>query len=273
MIEIVAPGSLATMQDLGRCGYAALGVPRSGAFDRAALRLANRIVGNAADAVAIEFTLGGLQIHLHGAATVALTGAACPGADWGAAVTLPAGATLRLDRPPGGLRSYLAVRGGFAVEQVLGSGSTDTLSGIGPAPLQAGDRLAIGPPAGEVSSAVAPARPAGAALAVRFGPRDDWFTAAARDQLLSTRWLVRPDSDRVGVRLDGPALERVRPRELPSEPVLPGALQVPGDGRPLLFGPDAPVTGGYPVIAVVADLDGAAQLRPGDVVRFSSGRG
>jgi allophanate hydrolase subunit 2 len=102
------------------------------------------------------------------------------------------------------------------------------------------------------------------------GPRDDWFTADALDVLTSVAWTVRPESNRIGLRLDGPRLERSREDELPSEPTLPGALQVPHDGRPILFGPDAPVTGGYPVLAVVreADLDHAAQLRPGDEVRF-----
>ena len=100
-------------------------------------------------------------------------------------------------------------------------------------------------------------------------PREDWFTAAARGLLLDAEWTVRPESDRVGLRLAGPALERARSGELASEPTLPGALQVPPDGRPIMFGPDAPVTGGYPVIAVVTDLDPAAQLRPGDTVRFA----
>jgi biotin-dependent carboxylase-like uncharacterized protein len=271
MIEILDPGPLATVQDQGRAGYAALGVPRAGAFDRTALRLANRLVGNPDDRAAIEVTLGGLQVRLVDPATVALTGAACPGApDWGAAVSLPAGTVIRLGAPATGLRSYLAVRGGVVTPRVLGSRSTDTLSGLGPPPLRAGDRLPIGPEAAPVvgASAVAPRHPA--ALRVRFGPRDDWFTAAARTLLVQAEWTVRPESNRIGVRLAGPALERRVPGELPSEPMLPGALQVPPDGRPILFGPDAPVTGGYPVIAVVLDIDPAAQLRPGDTVRLVS---
>lgn len=275
MIEILDPGPLATVQDLGRPGYAALGVPHSGAFDRAALRLANRLVGNPDDAAAIELTLGGLEIRLTAAATIALTGAPCPGApDWGHAVSIPAGASVRLAMPPSGLRSYLAVRGGIGGERVLGSRSTDTLSGLGPDPLRRGDVLAIGPVDGEVSGAASLGSPAGdAVLPIRFGPRDDWFTAAARARLVDVAWIVRPESDRVGIRLDGPPLARSQDGELPSEPVLPGAVQVPSDGRPILFGPDAPVTGGYPVIAVVTDLDRAAQLRPGDHVRFSPGKG
>lgn len=271
MIEIVAPGLLATVQDLGRPGYAALGVPLSGAFDRGALRLANRLVGNAADAAAIEVTFGGLLVRVVDTATVSLTGARCPGApEWGAAVTVLAGTMLRLDPPARGLRSYLAVRGGIAVDPVLGSRSTDTLSGLGPGPLRAGDVLPVGRATGEVSGATAiDSNDAGGVLTIRFGPRDDWFTGAARSCLVNTEWTVRAESDRVGIRLDGPALDRKRTDELPSEPMLPGAVQVPTDGQPILFGPDAPVTGGYPVIAVVTDLDRAAQLRPGDRVSFS----
>ena len=274
MIEIVRPGPLATLQDLGRPGYAALGVARSGAFDRGALRLANRLVGNPDDAAAIEVTLGGLHARLRSPATVALTGAPCAGApDWDVAVTLPAGAEIRLDAPRIGLRSYLSVRGGFAVEPVLGARCTDTLSGIGPAPLRAGDVLTFGTPASEVSGASGATRSPTSLLPIRFGPREDWFTAQAHEVLCRAEWTVRSESDRVGVRLAGPELERARTGELPSEPALPGALQVPHDGRPILFGPDAPVSGGYPVIAVVLDLDPAAQLRPGDVLRFRSESG
>jgi biotin-dependent carboxylase-like uncharacterized protein len=274
MIEVLAPGPLATVQDLGRDGYAALGVARSGAFDRAALRLANRLVGNPDGHAAIELTLGGLAVRFPEPVTVAFTGAFCAGApDWGIAVTLAAGTTLRLAAPAHGLRSYLAVRGGIDVPPVLGSRSSDTLSGIGPAPLRAGDRLPVGSPTGPVvgAGAAEPVRPP--VLAVRFGPRDDWFTDAAKAALVAEAWAVRPESDRIGIRLAGPSLERARSGELASEPTLPGAVQVPPDGRPIVFGPDAPVTGGYPVIAVVTNLDRAAQLRPGDTVRFSPGSG
>lgn len=276
MIEIVEPGALATIQDLGRTGYAALGVPPSGAFDRAALRTANRLVGNPDGAGAVEITLGGLTARLLDAATLALTGAACPGTlDWGAAVSVPAGTTVRLGMPRTGLRSYLAVRGGIDVPPVLGSRSTDMLSGLGPPALRRGDVLPIGRTRGPVSGAHAvPPVPSTALtpLPVLLGPRDDWFATSAVDTLTDIAWAVRSDSDRVGIRLDGPPLARVRAGELPSEPTLPGALQVPPDGRPILLGPDAPVTGGYPVIAVVLDLDPAAQLRPGDTVRFRLAR-
>lgn len=270
VLEIAAPGPFATVQDRGRPGYAALGVPHSGAFDAGALRAANRLVGNAAHAAGVEITYGGLAARVLRAVTVAFTGAPCAGLpDWYAAVTLPAGAGLRLGAPSRGVRTYLAVRGGVDVPAVLGSRSTDVLGGLGPAPLRAGDRLRVGP-AAELPSGV-PGRPPAATdgpLRLTWGPRDDWFTPAARARFVDTAWTVRPDSDRVGVRLDGPPLERARRDELPSEPTLPGAVQVPPDGRPIVFGPDAPVTGGYPVIAVVDDLAGLAQRRPGDTVRF-----
>lgn len=272
MIEIVDPGPFASLQDGGRHGYARLGVARSGAFDRAAMRLANRLVGNPADAAAIEVTLGGLVVRVHDAVTVALCGAVCPGFDWGTATTLPPGATVHLGAPAVGLRSYLAVRGGVAVPAELGSRSTDTLSGIGPAALRGGDRLAVGTDtAGDVSGASAAPAPMRRRLRVVPGPRDDWFTPAALARLTRETWTVRAESNRIGIRLDGPALDRARTQELTSEPTLPGALQVPPDGRPILFGPDAPVTGGYPVIAVVRDdeLDAAAQLRPGDTLTFT----
>lgn len=271
MIEIMATGPLASVQDLGRPGWAALGVPRSGAFDRAAAALANRLVGNATDAALLEVTLGGLAVHVLDAATFALTGAPCPGLDVNAAVSLSAGATVRLGLPPTGARSYLAVRGGIMVDPVLGSRSTDLLSGLGPDPLRPGSRLAIGaepdvPPAAGPTPSDRPRD----TVRVLPGPRVDWFASGELDVLLRTDWTVRAESNRVGVRLDGPALRRARDEELPSEPTLPGAVQVPADGRPIVFGPDAPVTGGYPVIAVAvaADLGVLAQQRPGDRLRF-----
>ncbi|HEY2299129.1 MAG TPA: biotin-dependent carboxyltransferase family protein [Jatrophihabitans sp.] len=271
MIEIVEPGPLASVQDLGRPGWAALGVPRSGAFDRGAARLANRLVGNDVGAGVLEVTLGGLAFRALDAVTIALTGAPCPGLDWGIAVTLRPGTLVRLGTPVRGLRSYLAARGGLAVAPELGSCSSDLLSGIGPSPLQRGETLAVGPaPTASPSGVAAAPRSGPAEFAIHPGPRVDWFEAGALDRLTAQPWQVRTQSDRVGVRLDGAALRRVRPGELPSEPTLPGAVQVPADGRPIVFGPDAPVTGGYPVIAVLTEvaLDAAAQVRPGDLVRF-----
>lgn len=274
MIEIVAPGPFACLQDAGRPGYTALGVPRSGAFDRGALRLANLLVGNRPGAAAVELTLGAMTLVAHDAVTLALAGAACPGdLSWGVPATVPAGTRLRIGVPPSGVRSYLAVRGGVATAAVLGSRSTDTLSGLGPAPLRAGDRLYPGrEQVGDVSGAAAAPRARRERVRVVAGPREDWFVPDAFTTLTRARWAVRADSNRIGVRLDGPPLVRRTSAELPSEATLPGAVQVPPDGRPIVLGPDGPVTGGYPVIAVLreADLDVLAQLRPGDTVGFSA---
>ena len=169
MIEILRTGPLATVQDLGRTGYLDLGVGRSGAADLGSHRLANRLVGNAEDAATVEITLGGLIIRLADAATIALTGAYCPGpASWNTALSLPAGSTVALAAPARGVRSYLAVRGGFAVPAVLGSRSTDTLSGLGPAPLEPGDQV----PVGTVTPVrLAPrSRPARPGSCARLGP-------------------------------------------------------------------------------------------------------
>jgi biotin-dependent carboxylase-like uncharacterized protein len=299
VIEILATGPLTTVQDLGRPGFASLGVSSSGAADRAALRLANRLVGNPEAAAAIEITLGGFAARFDAFARVALAGAPCEAhvtpvgavrAGAGVPPTgrpagmheplyLPAGAELRLDTAAAGLRTYLAVAGGIDVPPVLGSRSTDTLAGLGPERLRAGDRLPVGRARGAAPGvdAVPVASPSGdPVLRVLPGPRADWFGEDALAALLGARWEVTSDADRVGIRLDGPRLER-RPdaaeRELPSEGMVEGALQVPPAGRPVLFLADHPVTGGYPVIAIVAerDIGAAAQLRPGATVRFRRG--
>jgi biotin-dependent carboxylase-like uncharacterized protein len=283
VLRVVAPGPLATVQDAGRPGWAAVGVPRSGAADRAAHDLANRLVGNRPGAATIEATAGGLRLRAERTLFVAVTGAPAPLTVAGrpeplnAPVTVPAGAELVLGTPRIGLRSYVAVRGGVDVPPVLGSRSTDRLSGLGPEPLAAGDVLAVGREAGEEPTVdVAPVPPPSdrPVLWVLPGPRRDWLAEEAWTRLVSAEWAVSPDSDRVGLRLTGPRLERARDDELPSEGLVPGAVQVPPDGAPVLFLADSPVTGGYPVLAVVrtADLPAAAQLRPGDVLRFRPAR-
>jgi biotin-dependent carboxylase-like uncharacterized protein len=284
MIEIIATGPLSSIQDLGRPGLAGLGVGRSGAADVGALALANRLVGNNRDAAGIEITFGGLKARLLTAATIACAGARAPlltdgrTQDWAAALSLPAGSLVELGQPPTGLRSYLAVRGGIAVTAVLGSRATDTLSGLGPPALLPGMRLPVGPePSGDPAqdpSAGSLAATGAAARSVRVsvGPRLDWFVAGSWQRLLGQRWTVQADSDRIGIRLKGGSLIRARLDELPSEPTLPGSVQVPPSGQPVVLGPDAPVTGGYPVLAVVApaDLDILAQQRPGAEIRFTS---
>lgn len=259
----------------------------SGAADRGALALANRLVGNDVAAAGVELTLGGLSVRAGTNLIVAVTGAAVAldvdGRPVGnnATVRVPAGAVLRLGRPDRGLRTYLAVRGGIEVARVLGSRACDVLSGIGPPPLAAGDRLPIGParaPLPEIDVAPVPApRPAGATTVLHWtpGPRSDWLTDVGLDALSRGAWTVGADSNRVGVRLDGPALERRDLAELASEGLVRGAVQVPPSGRPVIFLADHPTTGGYPVVAVVdePDTDALAQVRPGDRVELRPVRG
>ena len=279
-LRVLATGPLATIQDLGRPGLSHLGVSPSGAADRGALALGNRLVGNPPDAAGVEITLGGLIVRAESAVVVTLTGSEAQahldgravGVD--ATIALPAGAILSLGLPERGLRTYLAVRGGLAVVPVLTSRSYDSLARLGPAPLQPGDLLSVGSspfPVPDVDWA--PSRPwPGPARTVtgRPGPRLDWFTDAARQLLVSTVWTVTDDLDRIGIRLAGPALDRRIGRELPSEGLVRGAIQVPPSGQPLIFLADHPTTGGYPVIAVVndSDTDALAQLRPGQTLRL-----
>ncbi|MBF8187384.1 biotin-dependent carboxyltransferase family protein [Nonomuraea sp. K274] len=273
MIEVLAPGPYATVQDLGRPGLAHLGVPRSGAADVESMKLANRLVGNAEGLAAIEVTFGLARLLFLDAAWIALAGAPVAAvAGMGAPFWVPAGTELRLGAPSHGLRTYLAVRGGIAVEPVLGSRSTDSLSGLGPEPLRAGTLLPVGPPEGVISADFAPLpEPRPAVLRVLPGPRDDWFVPGALAGLCAGPYTVSQDSNRVGVRLHGPEVGRAREGELPSEGMVTGAIQVPPSGQPIVFLADHPPTGGYPVIGVVraADLPVTAQLRPGDEVRFT----
>ncbi|MFD9380224.1 biotin-dependent carboxyltransferase family protein [Streptomyces sp. NPDC059999] len=283
---VVRAGALTTVQDLGRPGYAHLGVPRSGALDVGAHTLANRLLGNAPDAATLETTLDGVALRASDPVTVAVTGAPCavrvsgrPVA-WGAPVPLRAGAELEVGAAESGLRSYVAVRGGFAVPPVLGSRATDLLSGLGPPVLSAGVLLPVGPPGREpvrgVDALGVPGAPTELVLPLGPGPRADWFEPDSVAGLLRAAYRVSARSNRIGLRTEGgPALVRRRAGELPSEGMVLGAVQVPPDGLPVVFLADHPVTGGYPVVGVVPPgpaLDAAAQARPGVTVRFVRGR-
>lgn len=266
MITVARAGPLSTVQDLGRPGWAHLGVPRSGALDQPALRRANALVGNPAGAAGLELTFGGCVLRFDRAATIALTGAPVRDVAFDAPFDVPAGTTVRIGRPTRGLRTYVAVAGGVDVPAVLGSRSTDTLSGLGPAPLRDGSSLDIGDLRG--SSDVEDLTVGDIVLRVRLGPRDDRFTDVAG--LFADAYTIGVNSNRVGARLAGRALTRAVAGELPSEGIVLGAVQVPTDGQPLVFLADHPTTGGYPVVGVVeaADLPLLAQGRPGDQVRF-----
>jgi allophanate hydrolase subunit 2 len=347
VLEILKPGPLALIEDAGRAGLAAVGVSASGAFDRGAFA---------------EVTLGGLVVRSTGRHRVALTGAPCPASvngeavAWGEPFDLAPADVLTVGLPSRGLRSYLSVAGGVDVPPVLGSRSTDLLSGLGPARLATGDFLPVGPapapkelrtsqsapeepratPIAQELDATAtapeelranstvpeelranstvpdelranstvpdelranstvpeelranstvpeelraaerhegppPPRTSITVLELLLGPRTDWL---ADPGALAGEWRISPDSNRVGVRLTGPTLARadaVAGVELPSEPLVRGALQLPPSGQPLIFGPDHPTTGGYPVVAVLSEAsnDRLAQCRPGEVVRL-----
>jgi biotin-dependent carboxylase-like uncharacterized protein len=277
-LTVVRPGALTTVQDAGRRGCAHLGVPRSGFLDHRAAQLANRLVGNEADAAMLETTLDGVSLRFAQPTNVAVTGAPAQlhvdggAAEWGVAVPVPAGAVLDVGAAITGVRSYVAVGGGIDVTPVLGSRSTDLLSGLGPPPLAAGHVLPVGrapdPPA-PVSFTV-PTRPGDVTLRLHVGPDDDWFSADGLRTLHGSAYTVMPASNRVGARLGGPAIAWARDREMDSVAMVLGAVQVPPDGEPIVFLADHPTTGGYPVIGVVDhdDLPALAQARPGTTVRF-----
>ncbi|KHL15748.1 biotin-dependent carboxylase-like uncharacterized protein [Mumia flava] len=280
-LEVLAVRGPVLVTDPGRPGLASIGVGPSGPADRGAYAAANRLLGNDPSAPALEVTMGGLVVRADRGLWIAVCGAegdvVVDGTEHPVGIALPVrdGSTVEIATPRRGARSYLAVRGGLDVAPVLGSAAYDTLGEVGPRPLRAGDRLAVGPggaPLPGVDSPVPPHVPTEpVVLRVVRGPRDDALEDP--EALIGTRWTVAPDSDRVGVRLDGPPLaaagERVGSGE--SEGVLRGAVQLPPSGLPVVFGVDHPVTGGYPVVAVVvdADADVLGQLRPGEQVRLA----
>jgi biotin-dependent carboxylase-like uncharacterized protein len=279
-LRVVSVGA-ATVQDLGRPGWAHLGVPTSGALDRAALTAGNRALGNPDGAPAIEVVLGALGVEALDEVRVCLTGAQCPGIAHGEPIVLRAGETLRLTSPPDGMRTYVALAGGVDVALVLGSASWDSLSHLGTPPLAVGDVIQSGSAPVAFDGVALPAptgRLTAGTLRLWPGPRVDWFENALA-HLTEHVWTASAESNRVGLRLDGAALLRRHDEELPSEGLVTGAVQVPHDGRPIVMLADHPTTGGYPVVAVVdpADLDHLAQVRPGDLVRFrralAEGRG
>jgi len=279
-LTVESVGVQALLEDHGRSGLAHLGVGRSGAADRASYDLANRLVGNRPGAACIEVTLGRLAFTVDATVSVAVTGAPvairCGNRAYAVNASFPAraGDTVTLGTPAAGLRTYVAVRGGIVGQEVLGSVSWDTMAQLGTPPLRPGDVLQVSHAKTDWPAAdVAPVAAIGTGLLdlpLLLGPRDDWFTDEALDRLANDEFTVTPDSNRVGIRLDGPVLPRHRSGELASEGVVLGALQVPTRGRPTLFLADRPVTGGYPVIGVVpqSGVNRAAQAVPGTRIRF-----
>ena len=287
-VEVVKPGLLTTLQDAGRPGFAHLGIGRSGAFDAPALRIANALCGNPSDACALEITLLGPTLRFHDDAWIAVAGAPIPlrvdGAErpmW-APVFVHAGTTVELGTMRSGCRSYLAVRGGFDVTPVLGSRSTDVNAQLGPLagrPLRTGDVLKAQSVARAASQPVSwrldprpwfPDDPV-ATLRLLPGSHFDKLKETSRKLLFSETFVVQADSNRVGLRLSGPKLEFDEPVEMVSEGCVPGLLQLPPSGQPIAFGPECPVSGGYPRIGQIAAVDMArlAQLKASDALRFT----
>lgn len=274
-LEVRETGPQVTVQDLGRPGQAHLGVPRSGALDGPAHGLANRLVGNEESAATLECLGGRLSFRTRSALTIAVTGARVPVVvdgrerDWANAVAVPAGSLVALGAATQGLRAYLAVSGGIEVDPVLGSRSTDLLSGLGPEVVAQGDVLPLGSPGRAPVPVEAVRTPASSReLRVRLGPREDWFEASSVEAIDGAAYAVGSASNRIGLRLEGEPVRWRRDQQLASEGMVLGAVQVPPNGQPVVFLNDHPTTGGYPVIGVVVpeDLAVCAQLRPGEQV-------
>ncbi|MBD2758741.1 biotin-dependent carboxyltransferase family protein [Yimella sp. cx-573] len=278
-IEVLSVGGLITLQDLGRPGHAHLGVPTGGAVDRHSLHSANRLVGNGIGAPALEFMPAPVEVRALVDAVMALTGAPAAAAvgsrpaPHAEPFAVRAGEIVRIAPAVMGVWTYLALRGGFDAPRLFDSASSSPTSALGPAPVQPGDVLEAGELiAGEplVGFAEPTAWRFPVEAEIVLGPRDDWFTQESVALLTSTTWTMSSDLDRVGGRLDGPALQRNRSDELPSEGMVRGSVQVSANGQLIVFFADHPPTGGYPVVGVVADehVDRIAQCRPGEQVRF-----
>lgn len=282
-VTVLSAGLLTTVQDEGRWGHQASGVPVAGALDRVSARVANALVGNPRGTPMLEATLVGPELRIDCAARVAVAGGDLDARLDGrplpphAPSTCRAGSVLRFGARRAGARTYIAFDGGLALPRILGSASTHVLSGLGGLggrALQTGDRLPLGPEQGAPGTPrveiVSPARPGGARLRVLPGPQDDCFPEAAFELLERTRFTIAPQSDRMGYRLVGGRLPREDGREMVSDATVPGALQVPPSGEPILLMCDRQTTGGYPqmVTVISADLPVAGQLAPGDWVEF-----
>lgn len=279
VIEVLSPGLLTTVQDLGRHGYGHLGVSPSGAADPVALRLGNRLVGNPESAAALEMILAGGRFRFPDGAVVALAGADFEGAPSWTTLEADPGQTLSVGAARSGARCYLCVRGGIAVPLFLGSASTHMACGLGGfhgRRLRRGDQL-------EIAAAHRPAVPRALSsraleylapsktLRVTRGPEWESFDASSRETFLSTPYRVAPDSDRAGLRLEGASLKIPAPGRMITAGVDLGTIQAPPSGQPIILFVEQQTTGGYPRIGVVASVDlfRLGQLRPGDEIRFS----
>ena len=279
---VLRPGMLTTVQDLGRWGWQSSGVPVSGPMDMYSHRLANRMVRNPEEAAALELTMTGPELQARGTVVCATAGArfsvtvdGTP-VDTGAPFEVRDSSRLRFGARAAGARATLAVRGGLDVPETFGSRATSIVCRMGPfggRALAAGDELPVGvlPSSGLLSGKPLQLPAGGARVRVLLGPHDRLFTAGAVEALLSTRFVVTPQSNRMGYRLSGEGLTARDAPAVLSEATPIGTIQVPGSGQPILLMADRQTTGGYPKIATVitADLPLAGQLAPGDWIEFA----
>ncbi len=283
-IRVAKPGFFTTIQDLGRYGYAHLGISPAGAADALSFRIANLLVGNEENAPALEMTLLGATLEFEHSVVVAVTGADCEckvgpgGVPLSTGIELPAGEVLHCGSMRTGARSYLAVRGGFNVPLVMGSASTfipARFGGLEGRRLQAGDMLRICRPDSSHARSVRPGPVVSPSvqgpLRVTRGAQQDWFGREAFQKLFSSTYLVTEQSGRTGLRLKGEAVRPQEQGELLTDGIPLGAIQVPQDGQPIILFVDQQTTGGYPKIAnvIAADMHRIGQLRPDDEVRFA----
>ncbi len=279
-LHVLRTGALTTIQDLGRTGFAHLGVSAAGAADSFSLRLANRLVGNRDDDAGLEITLSGPRLRTDADTVIAVVGGRTavhvddePVAT-GQTVCVRAGQIIDIGTVRTGLRAYVAFAGGIRVARVLGSRSTDTLAELGPERLRRGATIPVQPTTAHPPRYLRHEPPVDAEAPVRVipGPHAEWFTPDSLERLLAQGYRIDSASNRIGVRLKGEALERAHNRELDSEGMVTGALQVPLDGQPIALLPNHGPTGGYPAIATVisADIWRLGQARPGQWLRFQA---
>jgi allophanate hydrolase len=289
-LKVVRPGLFDTLQDLGRIGYMALGLPTAGAMDRIGFTLANALAGNPANTAGLEISVMGPDLLVDAESVrIALTGPLAPSLidgedaparplDSDRSHLLRRGQVLRVGMVDGSSTAYLAVAGGFAVAPFMGSLSTYARAGIGGFEgrrLAAGDRLPLrldSAPAGDERKLGGPFDYGGGAIRVIWGPQDDYFSEAGRQTFVSSEYRVSKEADRMGIRFEGPTIEHCKGADIISDGIGPGAIQVPGAGLPIVLLGDRQTVGGYSKIATVAsvDLPRLGRLLPGRTVRFAA---
>lgn len=284
IFEVTQPGALTTVQDLGRFGYQQFGVPTSGALDNYAFRIGNLLVGNNEGAASLEITLFGCQLCALHDTSMAITGADLsatingkPAPAW-ESLLIKRGEVLSFSKLKSGCRAYLAVAGGISVPEVMKSASTFVRAGIGGLngrPLRQGDILSANERSAPSTAARMPAEYVPVygnriELRVILGPQDDYFTDKGKSTFLNSEYIVSAQADRMGYRLEGPRIQHLSGADIISDGIPLGAIQVPGDGLPIILLADRQTTGGYTKIATTASVDmpKVAQAKPGDRIRF-----